>query len=87
MGKRVFVLGYLSDPTDDTSSSDVLGVFKTKEDAQKAMKEEFETAKDEHESEEEEIKNFDVKLFEGSTECSICHYGSYYEWTIYELEF
>ena len=83
---KVFVLGYLSDPTDDTSFADVLGVFKTKEEAQKAMKEEFDEAYKNHEIEEEEINDFNVKLYESENECSICHYGSFYCWTIYGFE-
>jgi len=84
--ERVFVLEFLSDPTDDTSSSDVLGVYKTKEEAQKVMKKEFDTLFKYLEIEDEEIEGFDVKLYEADTESSICHYGSYYEWNIYEFE-
>lgn len=83
---KVFVLGYLSDPTDDTSSSDVLGVYKTKEEAQKAMKKEFDALFKDLEIEDEEIADYNAKLYEDDTQSSICHYGSYYEWNIYEFE-
>ena len=84
--EKVFVLGYLSDPTDDTSSSDVLGVYKTKEEAQSVMRNDFNTLKDEYEITDEEIDDYNVKLYEDGTQSSICHYGSYYEWNIYEFE-
>ena len=84
--EKVFVLGFLSDPTDDTSSSDVLGVYKTKEEAQSVMRNDFNALKDEYEITDEEIESFDAKLYEGENDCSICHYGSYYEWNIYEFE-
>ena len=84
--EKVFVLGYLSDPTDDTSSSDVLGVYKTKEDAQSVMRNDFNALKDEYEITDEEIERFDAKLYEDEMTCTICHYGSYYEWNIYEFE-
>ena len=83
---KVFVLGYLSDPTDDTSSTDVIGVYKTKEMAQKVMRQNFLAEKDEYDITDEEIENFNVRLYEGENDCSICHYGSYYCWTIYEFE-
>ena len=83
---KVYILQYLSDPTDDTSSSDVLGVYKTKEEAQSVMRNEFNTLKDEYEITEGEIKSFDVKLYEDDMTCTICYYGSYYEWNIYEFE-
>ena len=61
---KVFVLGYLSDPSDDTSSSDVIGVYKTKEEAQSVMRNDFNTSKDEYEITDEEIENFNAKLYE-----------------------
>lgn len=84
--ERLFVLEYLSDPTDDTSSSDVLGVYKTKEEAQKVMKKEFDTLFEYLEIADEEIADYNAKLYEDDTQSSICHYGSYYEWKIYEFE-
>ena len=83
---KVYIVQYLSDPTDDTSSSEVLGVYKTKEEAQSVMRNEFNTLKDGYEITEGEIKSFDVTLYEDDMTCTICHYGSYYEWNIYEFE-
>ena len=83
---KVFVLGYLSDPTDDTSSSDVLGAFKTEEEAQSAMRKELAAKKSEFEITDENIDLLYVKVYEGEYEASLCHYGSYYCWTIYEFE-
>ena len=84
--EKAFVLEYLSDPTDDTSSSDVLGVYKTKEEAQKVMKKEFDTLFEYLEISDEDISDYNAKLYEDDTQSSICHYGSYYCWTIYEFE-
>lgn len=83
---KVFVLEYLDDPADDMSTSDVLGVCKTKEEAQSVMRNDFNAKKDEDGITDEEIKNFDAKLYEDDMACSIYHYGSFYKWNIYEFE-
>lgn len=81
---KVFVLNYLSDPTDDTSWSDVLDVFKTMEEAKSAMKDALQEAIEDHEI--EKVDGINVKIYEGDTDCSLCDYGSYYYWQIYEFE-
>lgn len=67
---KVFVLNYLFDPTDDTSCSDALGVFKTMEEAKAAMKDEFQESIVIHEI--EKVDGINVKIYEGDTDCSIC---------------
>ena len=83
---KIYIVQYLGDPADDMSFAGINGVFKTLEEAQKCMTDNFETSKTEHEITEGEIKSFDVKLYEDDMTCSICHYGNYYEWNIYEFE-
>lgn len=83
---KVYVLSYLCDPTDDTSTHDVIMASKNKKDVQKAMKQELENAVQEHEVTEEEKQNFNAKIYEGENDCSLYHYGSYYEWRISEFE-
>ena len=84
---KVYTLSYLGDPSDDVSCGFVIGVYKSLEDAQAAMNEEFETAKIEHEIDENDLgHNFDIKISNGDYECSIYHFGSMYEWRISEFE-
>jgi hypothetical protein len=83
---NVFVLAYLSDPTDDTSSNDVLGVFTNNDDARIAMKGYFNGMLEELDITDEEISDYNAKIYEGETDCSIYHYGSFYEWRIYQFE-
>ena len=83
---KVFVLNYLSDPADDMSTSDVLGVYKTKEEAQKEMKKSFMNKVLDLGIEEDEVNGFEVKFCETDDEYSIYHYGSFYKWRIYDSE-
>ena len=50
------------------------------------MRNDFNALKDEYEITDEEIESFNAKLYEDDMTCTICHYGSYYEWNIYEFE-
>ena len=83
---KVYVLSYLCDPTDEMSANYVLMVSKNKKDVQKAMKQELENVVQSLEVTEEEKQNFNVKISEGENDCSLYHYGSYYEWKISEFE-
>ena len=83
---KIYTLLYHEDPIDDTSSSKVLNAFTTQEEAHAAMKGKLQEKTDELEVTEGDIDCGEVVTYIDGTDASLCHYGSYYSWTIQEFE-
>lgn len=89
---EIFVLNYLSDPSDEMSSAYVCGVFNDQSKADAALKEEFASALTDVmdaydvESRERLEEEPDVNIAESENECSIYYAGNYREYKITKWE-
>jgi hypothetical protein len=84
--KKVYVLEYLRDLAAEKPSANVLGVFKSEEEAQEVMKQGFREIYDELNVTEEDIASDNTEANECDKFCYIFYYNDYYEWHIYEFE-